>query len=167
MLKTITKRGQIIQDKIIKIDPDNKNITFSNTVTVPYTDLVSTINLNILKKIMLNNNILEHYDLSTKPKSFYVFEHDYEIPEYDYIYSINGVYTRKTFYDNYFVLESDKCLDIGKNLLYKVENIPIQIINSINITEVNGIHMLGRYAQWNHKIKFNTLLPEIDRIING
>ena len=45
----------------------------------------------------------------------------------------------------------------------KFENLPIQIVKSKNVDSVNGIKMLGRFAQWNHKIKANEAL---DRVIS-
>ena len=57
----------------------------------------------------------------------------------------------------------DETLGIGGNKVeMKIENLPIQIKDSMNIDSFNGITMLGRYAEWNHKVKLNEV---VDRLV--
>ena len=43
----------------------------------------------------------------------------------------------------------------------KFEDIPIQITNSEDIESVSGIVMLGRFAEWSHKVKANEVLDKV------
>ena len=43
----------------------------------------------------------------------------------------------------------------------KFENLPIQIKNSIDIRRVDGVDMLGRFAQWSHQVKANEVLDRV------
>ena len=163
----LESEGRIIRDKVVKICPDNKIIELENS-QVKYDNLVSTINANIFNKIIYGHRL--DFDLSTKNKNFYVRKYTSEDEDlyvyYNYVYSINGLYTRKTFYNNYVVYESEEPKqELEDDCIYKVLNLPIQIVNSCNIIKHNGIHMLGRYAQWEHSIKFNEILKEIEERI--
>ena len=45
----------------------------------------------------------------------------------------------------------------------KFENMPIQITNSEDIEVMCGITMLGRFAQWSHKVKANEVLDIVKK----
>ena len=86
--------------------------------------------------------------------------------DYNYIYSVDDTYTRKTFYKNYNVYETVESIADdnieGNKVLNKIENVPLQIKNSLCIEYVGDIHFVGRYSECNHKIKMN---ETIDRAI--
>ena len=177
LLEIIKERGQLIEKHIENIDIGNKTITFAGDgndvgLTTFYDKIVSTINLNILSKLAPEMDI-DLTELTTKGKSFY--KTDYGSSEsmskpaykHSYVYSADTEWTRKTYFDSYIVYESvepiaSKTIE-GNNVEMKFENLPIQIVKSKNIDSVNGIKMLGRFAQWNHKIKANEAL---DRVIS-
>ena len=43
------------------------------------------------------------------------------------------------------------------------EDIPIQITNSEDIESMCGITMLGRFAEWSHKVKANEVLDKVKK----
>jgi len=174
LLEIIKDRGQLIEKHIENIDIDNKTITFAGEgedigLTNFYDKIVSTINLNILSKLAPEMDI-DLTELTTKGKCFYKTDYSgYHGTRYahSYVYSADTEWTRKTYFDNYIVYESVEPIGSetieGNKVEMKFENLPIQIVKSKNIDSVNGIKMLGRFAQWNHKIKANEAL---DRVIS-
>jgi len=174
LLEIIKLRGQLIEKHIENIDIENKTITFAGEdgdigLTNFYDKIVSTINLNILSKLAPEMDI-DVSELKTKGKSFYKADYSgYHGTRYthSYVYSADSEWTRKTYFDNYVVYESVEPITSetieGNNVEMKFENLPIQIVKSKNIDSVNEIKMLGRFAQWNHKIKANEAL---DRVIS-
>jgi hypothetical protein len=51
----------------------------------------------------------------------------------------------------------------GNKIQMKFENMPIQITNSEDIEVMCGITMLGRFAQWSHKVKANEVLDIVKK----
>ena len=84
---------------------------------------------------------------------------------YDYVYSVGTDWTRQTFFRDYIVYESAEPIKgesiQGNKILMKFENLPIQIKNSIDIRRVDGVDMLGRFAQWSHQVKANEVLDRV------
>ena len=80
-------------------------------------------------------------------------------------------WTRQTFFRDYIVYESAEPIKgdsiQGNKVLLKFENLPIQINKSIDIRRIDGIDMLGRFAQWSHKMKANEVLDRVLELING
>jgi hypothetical protein len=176
LLEIIKERGQLIQQSISNIDVVNKTITINDDQQIhpliygQYDNIISTINLNILSKLAPEMD-LDLSELKTKGKCFYKTDYNakskFFVSKYSYVYSADTEWTRKTYFDNYIVYESVEPITsetIERNKVeMKFENLPIQIVKSKNIDSVNGIKMLGRFAQWNHKIKANEAL---DRVIS-
>ena len=166
-LELLEKQNRIIKEKVISIDLNNKKIVTNNN-NYQYDNLISTLNIKLFKKLC---NRLEEKDeklFSTMNKHFYVTKNIYQFCDFDYIYSIDRDYTRKTIYKDYIVYEtSEKYEDIkfeNKEIIYKVENLPIQIQNSLNIEKFEEVFLLGRYAQWDHKLQFCSIIPKCSRI---
>jgi hypothetical protein len=184
ILKILRSRNQIIEDTVNYFD--EKYIKIGNS-HLEYDKLVNTISLKILEKITLIPSVKKYInsiDLSVAEKNFYVTKLqnyiDLDLSEqYDYIYSAKGFYTRKTYLQNkkvgkYIVFENQynsfgepKTSFNENEIIQKYENIPIQIMKNINVEKIENIFMLGRFAQWNHKIKLNEVLQNISRIMNG
>jgi len=171
LLEIIKSRGQLIEKHIENIDVNNKTITFAGEgedigLTVFYDKVISTINLNILSKLAPDMDI-DLSEFKTKTKCFYKTSYDWmvDLQGYNYIYSADSEWTRKTYFDSYIVYESVEPIDskvIEDNIVQmKFENMPIQIVESKNIDSINGIKMLGRFAQWNHKVKANEVLDRV------
>lgn len=176
LLEQIDKENRIKYVKVDFIDTKAKEIALGNGDVYIYDNLVSTIPLPIFQKLVVNKNI--ELDLETKKKHFYVTNYSEENQKlqelYNYMYSVNGVYTRKTFYGDYIVYETtethpyyeiDEC-----DIIERYENLPIQIVESYEVEEIDGIHMLGRYAEWNHNVKINEVITrsyKLKGIING
>ena len=171
LLEIIKSRGQLIEKHIENIDINNKTITFAGEgedigLTVFYDKVISTINLNILSKLAPDMDI-DLSEFKTKTKCFYKTSYDWmvDLQGYNYIYSADSEWTRKTYFDSYIVYESVEPIDskvIEDNIVQmKFENMPIQIVESKNIDSINEIKMLGRFAQWNHKVKANEVLDRV------
>ena len=160
--------SRVWSSSVTKIDYENKLIHLEHDslakCEMDYDKLISTININLFNKLS-NSNV--EFDTSTKPKCFYITEYSEDNEElrarFGYVYSINGEYTRKTFQRNYVCYETvyphEGDIINGCRIIQRVENIPIQIAHSQDVRKINDVYMLGRYAQWNHGIKFNNIIP--------
>ena len=177
LLKIVEDRGQVWRATVEKIDTDKKKIVISSN-EYSYENIISTLNLNLLGKLSKNVAAeIKKYklDLSTLQKCFYKCNYGFTVKEameykhpslsYDYIYSIDADWTRCTYFNDYIVYESAKPIKgeniEGNKIDMKFENLPIQIEHSKNIDEICGIKMLGRFAQWNHKVKANEVLDRV------
>ena len=169
LLDIIKKRGQLIEEHIENIDINNKTIKFVNGDTNEYNEIISTINLNILSKLAPDMDI-DLSEFKTKTKCFYKalyasITNSLVDLQYSYVYSADSEWTRKTYFDSYIVYESVEPITSetieGNKVDMKFENMPIQIVESKNIESINGIKMLGRFAQWNHKVKANEVLDRV------
>lgn len=179
LLEIIKERGQLIEATVENIDSINKTISFDDGTEGEYHHIISTLNLNILKKIHPIFDV--DLDLSTSKKCFYQAEYKSDIKDsydknhpslwYDYVYSSDTNWTRQTFFRDYIVYESAEPIKgdsiQGNKVLLKFENLPIQINKSIDIRRIDGIDMLGRFAQWSHKMKANEVLDRVLELING
>lgn len=189
MMSVLNRRLQIVKVNVAAVSPFNSFVKLDlarEDLNIPhqYDKLVSTIDLRKFMKIVereawkryMVHNIGFLPALKVRQKHFYVTNCSVEDQmlhkeNYAYVYSVDGVYTRKTiYYPFYTVYESnhahpDTVYMIDNNYIkQKYENLPIQIENSINITKLGNVQMLGRYAQWNHSIRFDTLFREFNRI---
>lgn len=140
-----------------------------------YDNLISTLNINIMFKLLG----LQDLGLVALKKHFvqcsYNNENDIELAKkYHYVYSTDGIYTRKTYFKDYIVYEfvqpyaeiSDTPTVYGNKVLKHINNIPIQINNSIDFRNIQGIELVGRFAQWNHSIKANEIIAKYERQIS-
>ena len=192
LLEIIKERNQIKDFKVSKIFPDKNIIEFDDGgcnckgrekyKQTRYGNLISTLNLNILMKLC--HDVEKHIhssniNLETKTKCFYQVEYGFNIDKaieknhpsimYDYVYSINTEWTRQTFFRNYIVYESVSpilnCLK-DKKIINKFEGMPLQIVKSLDIDNICDIKMLGRFAQWSHKMKANEVLDRVKEWID-
>ncbi len=86
---------------------------------------------------------------------------------FDYVYGYEDGWTRKTYFDEYMVYESVEPLkDIPYPVINQFENLPIQIKNSLDLDKFENTYMLGRFAQWNHKVKANEVIDRVLKWIN-
>lgn len=162
--------AQIIKANIAKIDTKQQQIILDDQTILPYTDVISTLNINIFFKLAG----LKPLDLKANPKHFVQCEYNNPIDieaakKYHYVYSTDGAYTRKTYFKDYLVYEmvnplDDFFLSVNDNkIIKKINNIPIQIDNSINFNRIQNIEMVGRFAQWNHSIKANEIIKKYEQ----
>ena len=179
LLDIIKERGQLLEKTIEQFNPWERTIKFTDGTEGNYTHIVSTLNLNIFKKINSNFDDDDEFpfDLSTSNKCFYKTGYSESIEDmikeqthpslfYDYVYSADTDWTRKTFFRDYIVYESVQPIEgdsiEGNKILMKFENLPIQIKESQNCESMDNVDLLGRFAQWSHKMKANEVL---DRVI--
>jgi len=170
ILSILESRNQIIKNTVESIDAESKMISMDGYKQFSYDNLVNTVSLKILKKLLKDSSELNSIDLTTKNKNFYVVDKPPIERNFDYIYSIQGKFTRITFFDDYVVYESEQAYPelkaiYGYEIVYRMENLPIQIVKSANIENISGIHMLGRYAQWSHKVKLGEVIEQSEKII--
>ena len=181
-------RNQIIKASVIEIKKIEGQYTIiyegenAKGVITQCNNLISTLNLKILQKLYPNlvsrmSKAIPNFNLDITTKSFYKCAYNNEADitlrsKFDYIYSISGLYTRKTYFPEYIVYESTRMiLDSlrehkieGNEVKMKVEDLPIQIKNSMKLDQFEGIKFLGRYAEWNHKIKLNEVVESLVNI---
>lgn len=156
---------RIIKSKVISINTKSKTIQTDNEL-MDYEHVISTLNLKILTKILNIDN--EVINLNCLKKHFVQcsYDNDYDIniasKNYHYIYSTNKQYTRKTYFKDYIVYEmceeNDSSHIESNKVINRICNVPIQIQNSLDIRNLHGIDLIGRYAQWNHSIKANEII---------
>ncbi len=139
----------VINISFKKINTD-KNIYYSNNI-------ISTIPLNSLLKIMSNSSM--SINISAKPESISFFlVDDREKSPFDYIYSVSDIWHRKTYIPELkkWVYETRNEKEFEKECKYDIidkKTLNTQITNSLNLKEIANIKLVGRYAQMNHSIK--------------
>jgi len=190
MMSILQKRLQIVKVNVRAISPFNSFIKLEcsgneyDAIPHNYGRLVSTLDIRKFArmterqawKLGMVDNLGFTPAFKVKEKHFYVTgcsEEDKRLDaaNFAYVYSVDGVYTRKTIhYPFYTVYETTDKLPnfqkfiMGNRIVDRYEDLPIQIEDSMNITKLGNIQMLGRYAQWNHSIRFDTLFKEFRRI---
>ena len=182
LLRIIEDRGQLIKTSVKHLNVLENKIEFTDGTETDYHDIISTLNLNILKKVAPHINEYCEWNLDTTNKCFYKTEYNDSIEDmmdskkhpslwYDYIYSADTDWTRQTFFRDYIVYESVNPIQgthiQGNEVQMKFENLPIQIKESHNIERMDGITLLGRFAQWSHKMKANEVLDRVLELKNG
>jgi|10_taG_2_1085330.scaffolds.fasta_scaffold00135_25 hypothetical protein len=178
MLNVCRDRGQIIDKNVSHVDMQLRIITDEDGKRYSYWKLVNTLNLKVFQQMI--DELLFGCDMKVEPKSFYVTERgeNYLLDQmrkagYSYVYSTCNSFDRVSFFDDYNVFERRVAFDkiddpfMGCAVLKSFENIPIQIVNSIDMKRVNHIRNLGRYAQWKHGVKFNDVLKEAHDIMRA
>lgn len=170
LLQLLKKKNLLIEDKIESIMLSNSDIIGSSNTVYHFDELISTINLNILIKLLRTLDASqEEYvkqlseNLILLPKSFYKLPYQESI--YTYIYSIAAETTRCSYFKNYRVVETNgEQLDsiMMKDVLDKYENAPLQIKTSLNFDKLFEIQLSGRYAQWSHSIKANQTIEKYE-----
>ena len=165
----LISQNRIIFHDAIAVYPDRNSIHLDNFEKYVYTDLISTIPLNKLIELTRESGMLKKYDFNLSPKNFYLCENsskrDIKLSKkFMYVYSIEDCWTRKTYFEDKIIYESQDSITedlIDKNkILGRAENKKFQIMNSINMKEFLGIKLAGRYAQWSHKIKTNDIIQQ-------
>lgn len=171
-------KDQIMPYKVTAIDIKKRILKLENSEgskLIPFEKVISTLSLKVFLKLAGYPDNLINFE--TKNKHFiqckYRASAEREsLLDYAYTYAINGNWTRCTNFNDYLVYEmTDKWVERewnkaeikpkmfeGHEIITTQFNIPIQIQNSIDIQNIGGIEMLGRFAQWNHKIKANEIL---------
>jgi len=180
LLKIIKDRGQLLETNVLNIKTYDRKIEIEGGDVLEYSNIISTLNLNLLKKLTPNMEDMPH-DLSTTKKCFYKTKYKNTIDDmlagkkhpslwFDYVYSIGTDWTRQTFFRDYIVYESVEPIEgthiQGNEIDMKFENLPIQIKESLRIENIDGITMLGRFAEWDHQIKANEVLDKVKLWIN-
>ena len=153
----------IIHENLFIIDTKNKIVNNK----YKYDEVISTIHL---KQLLYLLNCEHAYDIKIANKNFVIAEYDslFDIAykeKYAYMYSINKLFSRKTYQKKYICYETNEPFygkEIDSNRVIKTfNNLPVQICKSLNLEEIRGIKLLGRYAQINHSIKINELLNKL------
>lgn len=161
-------RGQLKRERITKVD--SHGYIYAKDGAGPsmcrsYNVVINTLNLKLLTKesplgSIWDGDELDKYDLTTLPKCFYQTNKG-ELSKFDYIYGHTEGWSRKTYFNNYMVYESVEPITPPYPIIHKFEGLPFQIQNSINLDKIDKIYMLGRFAQWNHKVKANEVLDRV------
>lgn len=186
-------KDRIIAANVSDINTKERLIGLDRTEFL-YDNVISTLNINILTKLLglqdLGLVALKKHFVQCS----YNNPHDIELAKkYHYVYSTDGQesttfkpYTRKTYFKDYIVYEMLKpfeqnapdpqhrfmpdYIDLshiqGNKVLKVLNNIPIQINNSIDFRNIQGIELVGRFAQWNHSIKANEIIARYERQIS-
>ena len=158
-----------IASKVSEISLKNKVIKLEDGTLLSYDKCISTLNLNIFCSLA---GISKYISPEIKTKNFVCCKYNEQVDielskKFDYVYSISGLYSRKTYFDDYIVYETilpthDSKILEGNEIIKTANNVPIQIVNSIDIQNIGGIEMLGRFAQWKHSIKSNEIIDKYE-----
>ena len=172
LLKIIDEeRGQLKRQQVTQISPAgfiHAREGSGPSMCYQYETIINTLSLKLLAKDyygmqgIWRGDELKDLDLTTLPKCFYQTNKG-ERSIFDYIYGYQDGWTRKTYFKEYMVYESVEPTHPPYPIINQFENLPIQIKNSLDIDRFDRVYMLGRFAQWNHKIKANEV---IDRVID-
>jgi len=162
----ISLKNPPILSQVMKIDLESKEIFLDNGVILNYDSLVSTVPIKVLIFLL---GIYEEMKFEKLNKNFAIVDYnstnDFLSSKYHYIYNVDfdKVYTRKTFYSDYVVYETPEPVSIddmieGSKVVKTYNSLPIQIMKSHSFEKYAGIPLLGRYAQWNHKVKIEDII---------
>ena len=172
LLKIIDNdRGQLKRKKVTEITPAgfiHAKDGLGPSMCHQYETIINTLSLKLLAKdyngmgSIWKGDELNNLDLTTLSKCFYQTNKG-ERSTFDYVYGYKDGWTRKTYFNEYMVYESVNPINPPYPVINKFENMPIQIKNSIDVDRFDRVFMLGRFAQWNHKVKANEVL---DRVID-
>jgi hypothetical protein len=165
ILTTIAEKekNRIFTHDAKSIDLNCSTIAFDDDSKRSYTELVSTIPLDIFNAI---SSADIRFDSEKLNKNFVITEvnnsDDIKLSQtYSYIYSISSSFTRKTYCDKCIVYEMMKETDrktIEGNKIIDRITLPLQIKNSFSISSLKNVTFVGRYAQWNHSIKLQNVI---------
>jgi len=181
VLRQLRINNALIEQKVIAIDVTNNTVETEHYI-YKYKKLISTLHIDIFRKLLIHNSHLNHvldmmymtnkFDL--KNKNFWKCTHNkqdlYLKKSYDYIYSVDGIHSRRTFFKDYVVLEVlDKNIAeslIGREIQLQINDVPLQMKYSFEdihtlLAAPSNIEFIGRYAEWNHKIKLNEVLNKV------
>ena len=168
LIQKLSEKVTIIDETIIRITEDT---IVTDKMVYQYDELISTIPAPIFWRLYYKPKNLEFKSI---PVTFVLTD---EVPNilvgvpFDLIYFIDKKYeyTRINSYDGKYLYEWSselseeevkKQLPKNANILkYHVDNMGIIFTNDENIPPKN-IRFLGRFAQWNHKIKTNDVIKE-------
>lgn len=173
MLEYLISRNQLRFVTVVYVYPD-KHIVKTDIGEFEYSHLVNTLNLKQFSMMFESQQCEQNINLSVKNKNFVITTNDQrdiaQSAHFSYIYSIDKDYTRKTLNGQYNCYEVEEELpknqtQFDNRTILNKFSAPIQIVKSVDFKKIAGIHMLGRYAQWNHSIRFDTLFTEIRRIM--
>lgn len=163
-------KGRVINSKILSINLKEKSlIVESGNQTLLYNKCISTLNMNIFTKLASLDMCTFRTDFKHFVCCSYNNELDIELSKkYSYVYSITGYYSRKTYFKDYIVYEIllplERINDIEGNIVISTAyNAPVQIQKSIDLRNIGGVELLGRFAQWNHSIKANEIIQKYER----
>jgi hypothetical protein len=172
LLKIIDEdRGQLKRQRVTQISPAgfiHAKEGEGPSMCYQYDTIINTLSLKLLTKEyygmkgIWRGDELKDLDLTTLPKCFYQTNKG-ERSQFDYVYGYKDGWTRKTYFKEYMVYESVDPIVPPHPVINQFENLPIQIKNSLNLDKFDRVYMLGRFAQWNHKVKANEV---IDRVVD-
>ena len=166
-------KKRIIKQEVIAIHPHMNKIILKSFNNVKYTDVISTIPLSLLTKLLF---IPTDYNFELLPKTFCLCKIENEVDKelsnlYSYIYTVKNIWSRKTYLgDNvlYELVGDPVCKKIqGNSIINLKENVKIQIKSSLKVDEISGIKLSGRYGRWDHSIKLNDVIKQAMELTNA
>jgi len=148
------RNGIVIND--IKSINHKKIIT--NKETYYADNIISTIPLGALLNIVSDQSVRFRLTSSGAEVVHFFLTSEKGKNEFDYIYSVSDVWYRKTYIPEmdkwvYETHEPEAFMSIYEPWVLDRISIKSQIIQSMNLKELGGIRLVGRYAQLNHSIK--------------
>jgi len=159
-------KNEVIIGKVSKIDTDKKILTVNDT-EIKYSELISTIPLNVF--LFLTGNIDKANSFKSYPTTFVLMKSlekciFTDFNEHDYIYVSDEKYSfhRVTKTKDGYVFEYKGERIVDPLLLKDSEIIKVgQLIQNDEIIKFSKVKFFGRYATWKHNILINDLLKEI------
>lgn len=181
ILYQLIKEKRIIFEYVNGISINFNKVICEKTI-VEYDFLISTIRADKFKTLIdkkISDFIFSNNEFVLLPKFFYKCKYNQKQFEnsknFNYIYSIDSEFTRKTYFNGYIVYETtsavsnnfiDEC-----EIIKRFENVPLQIKENIFFeNRIRNVFFSGRFAEWNHSIKLNENISrvlDIKQLING
>ncbi len=178
----IRKKIQSIKDnKITFYDSDIHDIALNsviiNTIPLPIFQNIYKKDLNLdleafdtsFLKIFSNNALTDGFDYIYNLDTYrgLLFHRITKLNDKnEYILEYKGNISKdlKNLSDLFFLSPNEQCyLNDKKNSVFVFHN--CQIKKSHNLTKIDDINLVGRYAQWSHKMKFDECIKRIKTII--
>lgn len=143
------------------INVEDKTIGSINCY-IGYDNLVSTVDLQGLFDVMgiqikLYKNPVYYYYVKKKEPDLF------DMNNLDYVYDITDKYSNRItkIDNNYRVIESNYGgLDFEYYEIEKAVCFKTQIATELKLKDINGIKLVGRYAQYDHSIKANNVIDK-------
>jgi hypothetical protein len=132
--------------------------------TLEYTDLISTLPLNVLQGLMSDDRF--KYPCITRDVYFHYVKYDksnylFAGNDYDYVYNVDPEedISRVTKLNKQeYIYEANKL--VSNPYLVSHIKAKTQIANELKLTEYEGIKLVGRYAQFDHSVKSNNIIEK-------
>jgi|LSQX01.1.fsa_nt_gb hypothetical protein len=149
-------RRRLVKGSVTKINIKRKTISLEKETPLRFSELVSTIPLDVLFNLCRKENTSLKRGWVTFAK---IRESYFDMKDFEFVYCLGKPFYRISKHKGYLVAElrgqrDQKSLHLifGEDLLDSEQRLS-QILAGRSLKSFEGISLLGRYAQWDRSVK--------------